>query len=75
MTRASIGQARGAEPRNHRREERGRNGQVVRRAASAAQRLLDLRERVPVVVVPAHVTEQREKMVEGALVVDPARLL
>ena len=36
-----VGQARGAEPLDHRREERGRDGEVVRRAPSVAQRLLD----------------------------------
>ena len=34
-----IGQVRSTEPRDHRREERGRDGEVVRRAPSAAQRL------------------------------------
>ena len=70
-----LGQACGAKPRDHRREERGRDGQVMRRAPGAAQRLFDLRERVRVVVVPAHVAEQGQKMVESALVIDPARLL
>ena len=40
-----LGQARGAEPFDHRREERGRDGEVVRRAPGAAQRLFDRRER------------------------------
>ena len=35
-----LGQVRGAEPFDHRLEERGRDGQVVRRAPRAAQRLL-----------------------------------
>ena len=35
-----LGQVRGAEPFDHRREERGRDGEVVRRAPGAAQRLL-----------------------------------
>ena len=70
-----IGQVRGAEPCDHRREERGRDGEVVRRAPSATQRLFYRRERARVVIVPAHVPEQGQKMVEGALVIDPARSL
>ena len=69
-----LGQVRGAEPCDHRREERGRDGEVVRRAPSATQRLFDLRERALVLIVPAHVAEQGQKLVEGALVIDPARL-
>ena len=68
-----LGQVRGTEPFDHRREERGRDGEVVRRAPSATQRLLDRRERARVVIVPAHVAEQGQKLVEGALVIDPAR--
>ena len=70
-----IGQVGGAEPCDHRRKERGRDGEVVSRAASATQRLVDLRERAPVVIVAAHVTEQGQKMVQGMLVIDPARSL
>ena len=70
-----LGQVRGAEPFDHRLEERGRDGEVVRRAPSATQRLFYRRERARVVIVPAHVPEQGQKMVEGALVIDPARSL
>jgi hypothetical protein len=47
-----IGQARRAESGNDRRKERGRDSQVVRRAARAPQRLLDLCERALIVIVP-----------------------
>ena len=53
MTRALIGQARGAEPLDDRREQRGRDGEVVRRAPRIAQRLLERLEGGRVVVVAA----------------------
>ena len=68
-----LGQVRGTEPFDHRLEERGWDGEVVRRAQSASQRLLDRRERAPVVIVPAHVTEQGHQAVQGGLIIDPAR--
>ena len=70
-----LGQVRGAEPFDHRLEERGRDGEVVRRAPGAAQRLFYRRERVRVVIIATHVPEPGQKMVEGALVIDPARSL
>ncbi len=70
-----FGQVRGAECRDHLREERGGNGEVMRRAQSAAQRLFDLRERALVVIVPAHVAEQRHQLVQSASIIDPARSL
>ena len=70
-----LGQVRGTEPFDHRLEERGRDGEIVRRAPSATQRLFDRRERARVIVVPAHVPESGQKMVEGTLVIDPARSL
>ena len=75
MTRARVGQIRGAQPRDHRLEERRRDGQVVRRAPATAQRRLDGREGVRVVIVAADVPEQRQQMAEGTLVRDPARPL
>ena len=69
-----IGQAGGAEPLDDRREQRGRDGEVVRRAPGIAQRLLERLEGVRVVVVAAHVPEQGEEPVEGVAVVDPAGL-
>ena len=44
----------------------------MRRAPRAAQRLFYRRERVRVMVISAHVLEPGQKMVEGALVIDPA---
>ena len=75
MTRACFGQVRGAKPFDHRLEERGGDGQVVRGALGATQLLFDRRERARVLIVPTHVFEQGQKMVEGALVIDPARSL
>src|ERR1700739_568803 len=43
-------------------------------AACLPQRMLDRRERIAIVVIPAYILEQREKMLEGTLVVNPARL-
>ena len=41
-----VGQVRGAKSFDHRLEERGRDGEVVRRAPGATERLLDRRERL-----------------------------
>ena len=75
MTRACSAKLRGAKPFDHRLEERGRDGQVVRRAPSATQLLFYRRERARVFIIPTHVLEQGQKMAEGALVIDPARSL
>ena len=70
-----IGQARGTESFDYRCKERGRDGEVVRRAPRIVQRLLERLKRTRGFVIAAHVPEQRQKMIEGALVIDPARLL
>ena len=70
-----LGQIRGTESFDHRLKERGRDSEVVRRAPSATQRLFYRRERARVFIVPTHVPEQGQKMVEGTLVIDPARSL
>ena len=67
------GQVRGTESFDHHLEERGRDSEVVRRPPSATQRALYRRERLRIIIIPAHVLEQGQKMVEGRLVVDPAR--
>ena len=67
-----LGQVRGAEPFDHRLEERGRDGQVMRGALSATQLLFYRRERARVVIIPTHIPEQGQKMVEGVPVIDPA---
>ena len=51
-----LGQTRGAEPLDHRLEQRRWNGEVVRRAPGIAQRLLERGERRRVVVVAARHT-------------------
>ena len=70
-----LGQVRGAESFDHCLEERGRNSEIVGRAPRAAQLLFYRRERVRVFIIPAHIPEQRQKMFEGTLVIDPARSL
>ena len=70
-----FGQVRGSESFDHRLEERGRDCEVVRRAPSAAQRAFYRSERARVFIVPAHITEQGQKMMKGSLVIDPARSL
>ena len=40
--------------------------------ARPAERFLDGRERFAVVIVPAYIFEQREKLMEGPLVINPA---
>jgi len=55
-----LGQVRGAKSFDHRLEERGRDGQVVRRVPSATQLLFNRRERARVVIIPTHVLEQRQ---------------
>src|ERR1035441_8228836 len=67
------GQVRSTEPFDHRLEERGRDSEVVRRAPSTTQRALYRRERLRIIIVPAHVLEQGQKMVEATLAVDTAR--
>ena len=70
-----LGQVRGTEPFDNCLEERGRDGEVVRRAPSVTQRLAYRRERVRVIIIPTDVLELGEKVVEGALVIDLARSL
>ncbi len=60
-----IGQARGTEPFDNRREQRGWDGEVMRRAPGIAQRLLECFEGTRVVVVAAHIAEQGEQMCAG----------
>ena len=60
-----LGQARGAESLDHRLEQRRRNGEVVRRAPRLPSACLMRRERLRVVVIPAHIPEQGQKMVEA----------
>ena len=38
----------------------------------SAERLLDCRERFAVVVIAAHIFEQRQKMTESPLIINPA---
>ena len=66
-------QFRGTEPLDHRLEEHGRDGEVVGRTLCARQCLFDFRERGWVLVVSAYVSEQGQKLVEGALVINSAR--
>jgi hypothetical protein len=47
----------------------------MRRAPSATQRALYRCECLWIIIIPAYVLEQGQKMVEGTLVVDPARSL
>ena len=47
----------------------------MRRAPGGTQRLLYCCERVPFIIVPADIAEPGQKMVEGMLVIDPARSL
>src|SRR5580693_3781376 len=70
-----LGQFRGAEPFDHRLEERGRDGEVVRRTLGAAQRLVYRGERALVIVVTVNIAELGQKMVESTPVIDPARSL
>ena len=69
-----LGQICGSQTLDHHLKERGRNREVVRRAAGLTQRLFYRRERFRVVIIPAHVLEQRQKLVEGARVIDSARI-
>lgn len=47
----------------------------MRRAPRFSERLLDPGERVAVVVIPAYIFKQRQKTLEGLLVIDSTRLL
>ena len=70
-----LGQVCRAQPFDHRLEERGRDGQIMCRPPGLPQRLFDRRERARVVIVSAHVLEQGQKLLKGALVIDSARSL
>src|ERR1022692_1718883 len=67
------GQVRSTESIDHHLEERGRDSEVVRRAPGPAQSALYRRERLRIIIIPAHVLEQGQKMMKGRLAVDPAR--
>ena len=69
-----VGQTRGTESFDHRSEQRGRDGEVMRRAPGIPQRLPKRRERVRVVVITAHIPEQGKQVVKSAPVIDPAGL-
>ena len=60
-----IGEPRGTEAFDHRGEQCGWDGQVMRRAPGITQRVLERLERIWVVVITAHILEQRKKVVEG----------
>ena len=65
-----VGQARGAESLDDRGEQRRRDGEVVRRAPRAGQRLLQRGEGARIVVVALDVAQQGEQVAQGAAVVD-----
>ena len=67
------GQVCGTESLDHHLKERGRDSEVVRRAPGFAQSALYRSERLRIRIIPAHVLEQGKQMMEGWLVVDPAR--
>jgi len=48
---------------------------IMCRSACFPERFLDRRKGTAVVIVSAHIFQQRQKVIEGALVIDPARLL
>jgi len=51
------------------------NRKIMCRSACFPKRFLDRRKGTAVVIVSAHIFQQRQKVIEGALVIDPARLL
>ena len=53
-------------------EERGWDGEVVRRAPSTTQRFFYSHERIPVIVVALNIPEQGEQMIEGVLIIYPS---
>ncbi len=70
-----LGQLRGAEPANHRLEERRRNGQIMCRTPRVTERLFDRREGFGVLVIAAYILELVKKKSERAFVIDAARPL
>src|ERR1700683_5439239 len=70
-----LGQFRGAESFDHYFEERGRDSEVVCRAPSFIQRTFYRRERVRIIIIPTHVLEQGQKLVETTLSINSARPL
>ena len=70
-----LGQARGAQALDHGLEQRGRDGEVVRRPLGRAERRLERREGRRVLVVAADVAAAATAACRTPLVVDAARLL
>ena len=69
------GQAGGVEPVDDRLEQRGRDGEIVRRAARLPQRLFERVEGAPVVVVSAHIIKPGKQVIQRLLVIDTAGFL
>ena len=67
-----LRQVRCAESPDHRFEERGRNRQVIRRSPRLAQRSFDRCKSGRILVVPAHILEQRQQALQRALVIHTA---
>jgi hypothetical protein len=65
-----IRQACSAEPLDHRLEQCGRDGQIVRRAPGIPQCLLERIEGAWLVVVAVDVAQQGEQMAQGRPIID-----
>jgi hypothetical protein len=70
-----VGKTRRAESFDHGREQRRWDGQVMRWALSSTQCLLERLKGVQLVIIPAHILQQGEQMVECSAVVDLTGLL
>src|SRR5208283_3942777 len=69
-----VGHTGITEPFNHRREQRGRDSEIMCWTPDVPQRLRQRFERIRVIVITPHILEQGEKMVERDPVNDLAGL-
>ncbi len=67
-----LSQSRLAEALDHRFEKHGRNRQIECGPLCFAQRFLDCRERCRILVIAAHILEQRKQPLERFVVIDAA---
>jgi len=64
LSSRAVGQAGGAEPLDHRREQRRRNGEIVRRTPGLAEDFLERLEGGRIVVVAVNVAQPPQQLAQ-----------